>query len=339
MINYFKLQQRIAPELIEVIEERYAILRTVYHSQPIGRRSLAQILSLSERTVRNHLSFFKDTNLIISTNSGVKITNSGKEMLKSLDSYIKKLRGTSYLEDRLEKLMGLDVYVVPDMVNNNQSESELGRFAADFLKDSIFDQEIIAVTGGTTLSLMVEMMTSSKEDMGITVIPARGGLGEKVEIQANTIAAKIAKKLNGKYHLLHIHDNLKEEIISKLVNEPSIKKVLNLVREADVLIHGIGIAETMAKRRELPTVEIEKIKNKGAVGESFGYYFNQAGEIVYSTASIGLELSDLAKIKKVIAVAGGKKKAKAILAVVSKLYQDVLIVDEEAAREILKLIN
>ncbi len=339
MVNYFKLQKKIAPELIEVIEERYAILRTVYHSQPIGRRSLAQVLDVSERTIRNHLVFLKNADFIITTNSGVKITTSGEEMLKGLDCYVKNLRGTSYLEERLEKLMGLDVYVVPGIANDNQSKDELGRFAADFLKGLISYQDIIAITGGTTLSSMVEMMTSIKKDLDITVVPARGGLGEKVEIQANTIAAKVAKKLNGDYRLLHIPDNLKKDIISKLIKESSIKKVLDLVKEADFLIHGIGIAEVMAKRRGMPTVEIEKLKERGAVGESFGYYFNQSGEIVYSTASFGLELSDLAKIKKVIAVAGGESKAKAILAAVSKLYQDILIVDEEAARRIIDLTN
>ena len=49
-----------------------------------------------------------------------------------------------------------------------------------------------------------------------------------------------------------------------------------------------------------------------------------------------MNVKDLKNIDKVIAVAAGKEKAEAIIAAVSPDYQDVLITDEKAAREILK---
>ncbi|MGM0410778.1 MAG: sugar-binding domain-containing protein [Bacillota bacterium] len=42
---------------------------------------------------------------------------------------------------------------------------------------------------------------------------------------------------------------------------------------------------------------------------------------------------------KVIAVAAGKEKAKAIISAVSPKYQDVLITDEKAAKEIIKIAD
>jgi len=338
MTDYLKLQQKVAPELIKVVEQRYAILRLVHRSQPIGRRSLAQGLDLSERTIRKHLDFLSDHSFIILTSSGAKITKSGERILRELDVYIKELRGTNLLEERLRDYLGVEVHVVPSGLNQNLGEEELGRFAADFLKSLISDGDIIAVTGGTTLSEVAEMMTPASEGCQVTTVPARGGLGEGVEIQANTIAAKIANKLGGDYHLLHTPDNLKQETISTLIKEPSIKQVLDLAKKADILIHGIGTAEVMARRRGMPLDKIEELKSQGAVGETFGYYFTQDGEIVYSTTSVGLKLTDLTKIYQVVAIAGGRSKAKAIVAAVSEKYQDILIIDEEAAKGILELI-
>ncbi|WP_459842834.1 sugar-binding transcriptional regulator [Halanaerocella petrolearia] len=338
MVNYFRLQQKIAPELVEVIEARYIILREIHRFGPIGRRSLAKKSGLSERTVRKHLNFLKENQFIVITSLGAQIIEAGIRILSDLDGYIKELRGTKELERKLSQILEVEVHIVPQSLNYNQSKDELGRFSADFLTDLITADDIIAVTGGNTLATVAKMMTPIDDNSNITVVPGRGGLGEEVEIQANTIAAKIANKLGGEYHLLHIPDSLQQDTISKLVIEPSIKHILDLAKSADILVHGVGTAQVMAKRRKMSISKIRELEDKGAVGESFGYYFNQVGEIVYSTASVGLKLSDLVKIKKVVAVAGGEQKAEAILAAVSNKYQDVLITDEEAAQKILELV-
>ena len=337
MVNHFKLQQKIAPEVRQLVEERYAILRAINSFEPIGRRSLSKRLNLSERTIRNHLNFFKEKKYTTTTSSGAKITTRGESILSQLDGYIKKLRGTTYLEKELEEILQVDVYVVPEGLNYSHGTKGLGRFSANLLAKTLSEKDVIAVTGGNTLSTVAEMMSSLEESLDVTVVPARGGLGEKVEIQANTIAAKIANKLGGKYHLLHIPDNLKEETLSTIINEPFVKQILDLARNADFLVQGIGTAEMMAQRRDMPQEQIEELIARGAVGESFGYYFNTEGEIVYSTASVGLKLKNLSEINKVIAIAGGEDKAEAILSVVSSQYQDVLITDEGAAREMIEL--
>ena len=48
MQEILSLQKKIVPELVEVLEKRYSILRTIYYNQPIGRRVLANQLDLGE---------------------------------------------------------------------------------------------------------------------------------------------------------------------------------------------------------------------------------------------------------------------------------------------------
>ena len=82
------------------------------------------------------------------------------------------------------------------------------------------------------------------------------------------------------------------------------------------------------------------LKQANAVAESFGYFFNENGEVVYKVPRIGIELKDLANVPIILAIAGGKSKAKAIRAYMKNApKQTWLITDEAAANEILKGIS
>ena len=338
-MNYlFKIQKKIVPELISLAELRYTILRNVYYNQPIGRRGLAQRIDKSERRVRNELDFLRSRGLIEVSRSGARITPVGEAFLGDLDDYIKEIKNISQLEEKISNILGLDkVMVVPGNMAHNRIKKELGRFTARFIKNLLQEGDILAVTGGSTLAEVAQSMQDDGHNNDIVVVPGRGGLGEEVEIQANTIAAKIAKKLGGHYNLLHIPDNIKKENIDHIITEPSIEKTLEKLYRANILLHGVGNAEKMAERRNMTQEQINDLLEDGAIGEAFGYYFNSEGDIVHSTTSVGISLDQLPEIEKVIAVAAGEGKAEAIIAAVSPLYQDILITDESTAKEIINL--
>lgn len=338
MNKLFKIQQKIVPEIVKKAQQRYNILRGIYYNQPIGRRALARKLNLSERTIRNDLEFFEKNSFIAITSSGTQITKIGEKFLLELDEYIKELRGISSLENKLQKILGIKkVKLVNGAIPIGDSKAEIGRMASRFLQQELETGDILAVTGGTTLAQVAAEMSYSTESRDITVVPGRGGLGEDVEIQANTIAAKIAQKIGGSYHLLHIPDNMAEENIYHIINDPTIKKTLEILKKANILIHGVGNVKEMAYRRGMRNDEIKSLLAAGAVGEAFGFYFNSKGKIIYSNTSVGLTLNDLQLMNKVIVVAGGENKAEAIIAAVSPKYQDILITDEITARKIISL--
>ena len=93
----------------------------------------------------------------------------------------------------------------------------------------------------------------------------------------------------------------------------------------------------MARHRRLGSEVIAKLEEDGAVGEAFGQYCALDGRQVYMTNNAGLMLQDLQHIGTIIGIAGGKSKAAAILSVIRASRQDILITDEAAAHEILKM--
>ena len=327
MQEILELQKKIVPELVEVLEKRYNVLRTIYYNQPIGRRMLASELDLGERVVRNEIDLLKSQNLIEINTPGMTVTKDGQNVLEGLKEFIYQIKGLNDIEKCIKSFLGVkDVVIVPGNVDENpETIKELGKAAANYVKNIIKDHDIIAITGGSTI----------KE----VVIPARGGMGRKVESQANYLAASLANKLDGTYKLLHIPENVSLNVLEGLLKEKQIKEVIDNIHNADILIYGIGNAIHMAKKRGLSEEYISKLKRIGAVGEAYGCYFNKNSQVVSENTPIGINFNDSKKINTHIAVAAGENKVEAIIATEMNNEKAVLVTDEAAGRKIAKLIE
>ncbi|NLV91792.1 MAG: hypothetical protein GX030_05270 [Firmicutes bacterium] len=333
--------RKILPEIDELLERRYAILRAIGFAQPIGRRSLATQVQMSERMVRNEVEILIEQGLVATRSTGMRITEDGRRILEELEEPVRHLRGLFELEQRLAQRLQLDtVIIVPgDSDIDSSVKQEMAKVTAKYLIGVLRDGLVLAVTGGTTLAEVSRSFPPVPRRFDITVVPTRGGLGEEVEKQANTVAAGLAQHLGARYRLLHVPDDIGAEALQSLASEPKIAELLALIKGADIVVHGIGTAEEMARRRGMSSEEIQRLKELGAVGEAFGYYFDRHGRIVYATSSLGMRMEDLDHVDVVIAVGGGKSKAEAALAVMSNRYQRVWITDEGAARQMLDLVE
>jgi len=338
MKELVQLQKQIVPDLLELMEQRYVILKNVYTLQPIGRRALAESCGLSERQVRGEINFLHEQSLLKVTKKGMFITNKGTLLLDKMSEFMKMLEGLSVLEKRIGEILSIEkVVVVPgDSDQDDSVKLEMGKACVDFLKQVIQKDNIIAVTGGTTMASVAEMMSPLNKENNYLFIPARGGSGERMESQANTIVSEMAGKTDGDYRLFHAPEILSDTAYESLLREPAIQEMLQLIKRSNIVIHGVGDALKMAKRRNSTEETIEKLKNKQAVGEAFGFYFNGYGETVHKLKTLGIHLEDLAAVDYVVAVAGGKSKASAITSYAKQKKSNVLITDRAAAEEILK---
>lgn len=341
MERIFTILERLVPEAKEMLEIRYQIVRHIKHKAPVGRRQLARDLGYTERVVRREIDILRARGAVSILPAGIVLTAYGEELLREIDEVMPFLFNTQYLSKQIKSLFNLEeVVIVPgDSFRDYVTKKDLGRVAARYLQKALYPGAVLAVTGGTTLAEMSEAAGSDILYPDVLVVPARGGLGEEMELQAGTIAAKIAKAIGAQYRLLHIPDNLEENTAEILKEDVHIKDVVARIKACDILIHGIGSAMEMAARRGLTMEEISHLEEKRAVGEALRYYLDGDGNIVYAVPGIGLELSDLFHIKKVIAVAGGQNKAEAIAAVLRHGGPRVLITDEGAAEKIVSMMK
>ena len=340
-MDTLSVMQRVVPELNEILERRYVLLRTIHSLAPVGRRILASRVNCSERIVRGEIDVLREQGLVSASSAGVRLTTQGETVLKRLQEMVRDVHGLAVLERELSTALGVqDVIIVPGDSDSDPSvKRDMALATARYLRSILRDGQILAVTGGTTLAKVAESFPRDGFDRDVTVVPARGGLGEDVTIQANSVAARLAEGLGGSYRLLHAPEDVLPCYIEQIMNEPRIRDVIALGRRADVLLHGIGTAEEMARRRGFDDETTMKLIADGAVGEAFGYYFDSQGTIVYSTSSVGLRLEDLERIPQVIAVGGGRSKAWAVMSVLSTGFCHVCITDEGAARRLMNLIT
>ncbi|MEL3958650.1 sugar-binding domain-containing protein [Caldifermentibacillus hisashii] len=339
MKSIINVQKRLIPDLVEIMQKRYRILRYIEIMQPVGRRSLSQSLQITERVLRSETDFLKDQDLIAISTSGMRLTEEGKIILDQLESIMKEFSSAPELEKQLAAALNLQSC---NVVSGNADESdwvksELGRACVSRLKEVIKEGQVISVTGGSTMNAVAEAFTEKLNKENLLFVPARGGIGADIKDQANTICQKMANKAGGNYTVLYSPDQVTKEFYETFIQESSIREVLMKIKSADIVIHGIGDAMTMARRRMTSEEDMQKLVQEKAVAEAFGYYFDENGRIVHKVQTVGLQLEDLKNIPHIFAVAGGASKAKAIKAYMKIAPKNtVLITDEAVTNEILK---
>lgn len=339
MKNLLKIQQKLIPEVIEIMTKRYLVLREISLSGPIGRRALANNLQNSERIIRTETELLKQQGLIDVASKGMTITQEGQQLLKDLKDAMRDVIGINQLQEEIRQYLGIKkVILIPGSYDNNHSLiKDIGSQAAKYFLDIIKDNDIVSIAGGSTMLEFARSIKSDKKYNSITVVPARGSMGLDVETQSNNVVAEVSKNIHSNYKLLNVPDQLCEESIKMLTQEPEIKSTLELIDNSDVLVFGVGRADEMVERRKLSDEIAKNIMDKKAVGEAFGHYFNKKGEIVYKLNTVGMDMESFKNKRETIAVFAGRKKAEAFIPI-SKINKNiVLITDEESAKEILKL--
>jgi len=329
----------VAPEVKDIMLKRYNILKIIRENQPIGRRMLAQEIVDTERRIRSETDNLRKLGLIIVETNGMFISKKGEDLIEDLEELSYKIKGLKKIESSLKDKLGIrDVYMVEgDSSKSNLVFKDLGKKTAKVVEGLIKEDDKIAIMGGTTMAVVAEQMEEKKYPDNLLVLPGRGGMGESIDIQANSIASKLAKKIGAKYRLLHVPDNIKPEILEALKTNPQIKNILRDLKEVNLLLFGLGRSEDMAIRRNLPELTRDELRIKKACVESLGFYFNEDGEPIMHSTSVGIALDDLQNIENAVCAAAGIKKAKAIYAF-SKYYKKyILVTDEVTAKEILKL--
>ena len=335
------LLQDLTPDILKIIRQRFLVLEQISLFAPVGRRVIAKKMGLSERNIRTETDILKNLGLIEVKSYGMILTEKGNQVLKEAAPLIDRIFNASNLEKDLANKLGIDrVIVVP---GNSDRQERVFEHLSEQLESALdlllpLGKNIITVLGGATIAKAAEHLSPKlNRYRDLLFVAGRGALGESVEIQSNTIAQVMASKTEGQHEGLYLPENVSPEALNILIKDASIANTISNIYNSDAVIHGIGLADEMAKRRNLDVITRSKLREKGAVAECFGYFFDQQGRLIDQVPRIGLQLEDLGKIPHVFAVAAGAKKAPAIEAYMHHApKQTWLITDEGASNMVLK---
>ncbi|MEK4701058.1 sugar-binding domain-containing protein [Solibacillus sp. FSL R7-0668] len=337
-MTFFEAERKLMPEIDALFQKRFRILQTLATFGPVGRRALAEQLHMTERDVRNEITILSEQQLISVQKKGMICSPTGYVVLEQLSELYRELSGIVAKEQQLAHKFGISrvVIVSGDVESDVTVKQLLGKEAAQILLKIAQSKDKIAVTGGSSVASLKEYLVPNTVLSEVEFLAARGGMGDEMTFQANTIVAKFAKKTGATYRTLFLPEHLSAQAHEAMKQEPIIQEMIAHYEQVNIVVHGIGAANEMAQRRNSSPLEQQALDEKGAVGEAFGYYFNEQGDIVHHIRTIGIQLEQVNQARHVLAIAAGHNKAPAIQAYFKNtVAQTILITDEQTANAIL----
>ncbi len=253
------------------------------------------------------------------------------------------------LEEALESRFDLKEAIVVDSVNNNEDQiaRDLGAAAAYFLEQAIKPGEVIGISSWSAALLeMINAMHPSKGSADSKVVQILGGLGNPAaQTHATHLTQRLASLIGGSAILLPAPGiTTSPEAKRVLMKESYVREATELFDHVDMVLVGIGAVEPSKLLASSGNVfsaqEQAQLQKQGAVGDICLQFFDAAGTPVKTPLSdrvIGITLPQIKKARRVIALAGGKRKTNAILSALVGRWVNVLITDRYTAKAILDI--
>lgn len=248
------------------------------------------------------------------------------------------------LEDRIARAYGLGFCLVaPDFGEVDLPLSALAAAGAHYLL-GVLEQPRIGIVGighGRTLAAVVDRLPRLPR-ADLTFVSLLGSLTRSAAANPFDVIHRLAGKVGGESYFLPVPffaDSVEDKAV--LAAQRSVSRVFELAREADLVVVGIGELSAQAHLLEtgmITKAEFDALGRAGAVGEVLGHFFDQSGRSVEADVNrraLGLEPADLAG-KEVVAIAGGRGKARAIAAVLQRGLLTGLVTDEATARRLVE---
>ena len=246
------------------------------------------------------------------------------------------------LASRLRDTFGLaDAIVVP---RDDGAPKPTGRVnervasaLAAYVRRYLHPGAVVGVGWGDTVARALSMLAEESLD-GVTLASAAGSIQAIAQSMAGD--PKLANHLRVVPAPLIVSS---PEAATTLRAESSVREILELAASATVTLTGIGSigpAASAVRSKVLTEEEVAGFAAHGAVGDMLGEWFDARGRIVTSATTerrIGLRLEQLRDMPNVVAVAGGRDKAEAVLGAIRGHFLKVLITDEPTAEQLLAL--
>lgn len=301
----------------------------LYYHLGLNQAEIASILGVSRTSVANLLARAREEGAVTI----------------SLD--LKRFSALT-LAQKARELFDLDdVLIVPSIPDTDDLSmtQALGKVGALYLEQTIKSSEIIAVGWGMTMLALAKAL-SGKAVPNVTVAQLLGGFSTADPYNPAKVASLMADKLGARlYHLFLPAVVASRQIRDVLHSEPVIHSALEMAKAASKAVVGIGKGgsdATVVRAGLITPLQMDELAAKGAVGDISLRFFDIHGRLVSTSLDerlTGLNIEDLARIRPVIAVAGGVDRAQAILGALRGRHVNVLITDEQTMRSVLALAS
>ncbi|MEC7417037.1 MAG: sugar-binding transcriptional regulator [SAR324 cluster bacterium] len=242
------------------------------------------------------------------------------------------------LEDALRQRWGLrEVMVIPETPHEQTAES-LGMAGAQFLEQQVVGaQALVGLGWGSTVMWTLRHLGRLSAEQ-VSFVTLCGGVSNYLSTQA---PKNLGSFLSGLYYPFHVIPTPllvnSAQVRDALLEEEEVRQVMQMGAVCDMALVGIGAVAPSDGFHQFgykSPQELEVLRKQGAIGEIFGEYFNEQGELLeleHHARLIATGLQDLKRMKHVVGIAGGSEKVRAVQGALTGEMLHSLITDEATA--------
>lgn len=301
----------------------------MYHEQGLRQPQIAQRLHISQPRVSRLLRQAADLGIVMTT-------------------VVPPRTVFTDLEQAVEDRYGLREVVVVDTGDDEAGEhsllAALGSAAAAYLDATLLGGDIIGISSwSASLLAVVDAMTPRRIRAADSVIQVLGGVGQaQAQVQASRLTEELAT-VTGAQPVFFPAPGLVASAATRsaLLDDPAVAEVLAACQTLTALLAGVGSLEPSPLLQQsgnaITAADQEQLRRAGAVGDVCLRFFDADGASVPSDLDdrvVGISAGDLLAVPRTIAVAGGRRKLRAVRAAARGKWISVLITDLTTAREL-----
>ncbi|HKD04888.1 MAG TPA: sugar-binding transcriptional regulator [Bryobacteraceae bacterium] len=250
------------------------------------------------------------------------------------------------VEDALETAYGLqDAIVVDCLEDEDQIARDLGAAAAFYLETTLKPNDVIGISSwSASLLSMVDCLHPNPRSKTEQVVQILGGVGNpNASFHATTLTRRLATLIGATATLLPAPGVVgTAEAKRILLRDPFVSHAIELFDSITLALVGIGSLEPSKALASSGNVfspkELRTLASRGAVGDICLRFFDESGKPVVTDLDervISIGLNQLTRARRVVGVAGGKRKTSAIRAAIVGKLLNVLITDLGTAQRLL----
>lgn len=302
----------------------------MYHVEGMRQADIAQHLRISQATVSRMLKKAQDEEIVRTT------------VVSPPGTY-------GALEGALRRHFGLMEVIVVECAEDRDGAimARIGEAAAHFLETTMQPGEIIGVSSWSeTILKMVDNIHPMKAGKARYVVQTLGGMGDPaVQTHATQLTTRLAK-LTGAEPRLLTAPGVSQSREAKLImlSDQYVRETVDLFGKITLAFMGIGAIEPSRMLARSGNVfsskELADVAEAGAVGDMSLRFFDSEGRPVKTPLDdrvIGMTLDEIARIDRVIGLAGGQSKTQAIFGALKTGVLDVLITEKFTAQRLMTL--
>lgn len=249
-------------------------------------------------------------------------------------------RGTfPELEERICRRYGLSEVIIADCDDAGDEHvlARIGEAAAHYVETTLHDGEVIGISSWSeSLLRTVDNIHPLKRVAARSVVQILGGMGDpSVQAHANHLTGRLARLTHATPMLLATQGIAgSAEAREALLQDRFVQATIAQFADVTMALVGIGALEPSKLLRTSGNAftdsELQELERLGAVGDICVRFFDQDGvplESSFDARVIGITLAQLRDVSRVVGVAGGPRKLRAIRAAIRGGLINVLITD------------